>query len=732
MKPSDDISGMLDWAEDLLDKDHFLKIKMTGFSMFPTLHAGDCGIVEKCRPDETKPGDIIVYRRNNKYIAHRLIRKDKSVLIARGDFNKFTDQPVTEDALVGIIRKFERAGETRRVNWLLGKVVIHFPDLYQFFGRNMLRVYTFCTKAGSLKTNLKIVLVGSGKIFLLNAAISFLQGVLPFVLIILLKYLTDLLLAGHAQSDGLEKLVWFLVAIALIFTSNGIMSELRTYYAEQMSQSVTRNIYNRLHKKHTELDLSCYENPELQNQIHRAVQEASFRPLKIINEILTVIRSVAACLLLVGIFASIQWYLVGLLVLAVVPDLLIRIRYSRKFYKLKKEQSAAEREMYYHNRVLTGLPFAKEQKLFGFSAFFLRRFNTLQEKLHGERMYLRTSELRWVIASQMFAALLIFGALGLVLYLNIQGKISVGTVVLFLFAFQRGYSVLNDLFRSFTRVAEDNTFLNDFVDFLNMKPAIQPVESAGEDFSLQRDIRIENLNFSYDTSRRAALTNINLTIPAGKTMALVGPNGSGKTTLIKLLCGFYQPQSGSLLFDGKDAGLIGGENLRRNISAVFQDFALYNVSAKHNIGLGKGHETPDELKVRESAYAAGIAPTLEKLPLGYDTLLGNLFSGGEELSIGQWQKMAIARAYYRDAPLLLLDEPSSALDVESEKQIIETLRHLSRNKTAVIVSHRMSTVEWVDCICLLEDGKVVEVGSHHELMQRNGRYAELYRLSGKG
>jgi ATP-binding cassette subfamily B protein len=280
-------------------------------------------------------------------------------------------------------------------------------------------------------------------------------------------------------------------------------------------------------------------------------------------------------------------------------------------------------------------------------------------------------------------------------------------------------------------VAEDNTFLNDFVGFLNMQPAVHPVNAAVEAFSLQRDIRIENLSFSYDTSHREALTNINLTIPAGKTLALVGSNGSGKTTLIKLLCGFYQPQKGRILFDGKDVGLIGGELLRRNISAVFQDFALYNVSAKHNIGLGKGHETPDELKVREAAVASGIAPTLEKLRQGYDTLLGNLFSGGEELSIGQWQKMAIARAYYRDAPLLLLDEPSSALDVESEKQIIETLRQLSRNKTAVIVSHRMSTVEWVDCICLLEEGKVVEVGSHHELMQRNGRYAELYRLSGK-
>jgi ATP-binding cassette subfamily B protein len=731
MKPNDDISAMLDWAEDLLDKDHFLKIKMTGFSMFPTLRAGDCGIVEKRSPDEIKPGDIIVYRRANKYIAHRLIRKRKGMLMARGDFNRYADNPVSEDALVGIIRTYEREGERRQVNSLLGKVALYFPDLYRFVGRNVLRVSGFRTKVASLSDNLNIALSGSGKLFLLNAAISFLQGILPFVLIILLKYLTDLLSAGNAQSVGSEKIVWFLIAIALIFTANGIMSELRTYFAEQMSQSVTRNIYNRLHKKHTELDLSCYENPELQNQIHRAVQEASFRPLKIINELLTLVRSVAAALLLVGIFASIKWYLVALLVLAVVPDLLIRIRYSRKFYKLKKEQSAGEREMYYHNRVLTGLTFAKEQKLFGFSAFFQRRFNTLQEKLHGERMHLRKSELRWVIVSQLFAALLIFGALGLVLYLNIHGKISVGTVVLFLFAFQRGYSVLNDLFRSFTRVAEDNTFLNDFVGFLNMQPAVHPVNAAVEAFSLQRDIRIENLSFSYDTSHREALTNINLTIPAGKTLALVGSNGSGKTTLIKLLCGFYQPQKGRILFDGKDVGLIGGELLRRNISAVFQDFALYNVSAKHNIGLGKGHETPDELKVREAAVASGIAPTLEKLRQGYDTLLGNLFSGGEELSIGQWQKMAIARAYYRDAPLLLLDEPSSALDVESEKQIIETLRQLSRNKTAVIVSHRMSTVEWVDCICLLEEGKVVEVGSHHELMQRNGRYAELYRLSGK-
>jgi ATP-binding cassette subfamily B protein len=249
--------------------------------------------------------------------------------------------------------------------------------------------------------------------------------------------------------------------------------------------------------------------------------------------------------------------------------------------------------------------------------------------------------------------------------------------------------------------------------------------------SLQKGITVENLRFRYETSKRDALSQVNLHIPAGKTVAFVGANGSGKTTLIKLLSGFYSPQEGSIRYDDVDVRDLDKQDLRRHITAVFQDFALYNITAHENISLGN-IEVPFNLeKAKEAASAAGIAELFERLPLGYETLLGTLFKSGEELSIGQWQKIAIARAFYRDSPILFMDEPSSALDVDSEKQLLGSLRTLAKNKTVVIISHRLSTVQWADILYVLDRGSVVESGSHDELMAKQGKYYAMY-LTSKG
>jgi len=225
------------------------------------------------------------------------------------------------------------------------------------------------------------------------------------------------------------------------------------------------------------------------------------------------------------------------------------------------------------------------------------------------------------------------------------------------------------------------------------------------------------------------LKGVNISIPAGKTVAFVGANGSGKTTLIKLLCGFYQPDTGMISFDGINSRSIGQEKICENITAVFQDFALYNIPAIENLGLGNVKAELNLDRAMNAARDAGIADVIERLPDGYNTLLGNLFKGGEELSIGQWQKIAIARAFYRDSPLILMDEPSSALDASSELQIIRSLKTLSSDKTAVIISHRLSTVQWADLIYLFDKGEVLESGSHSDLMALKGKYYTLFNTA---
>lgn len=735
-------NNLLDFAESLLDDNHTLSFRMAGNSMYPTLKAGELGQVEKCSPNELKIGDIVIFKAHGKLVAHRLIdiskKNEYQVFTAKGDKNQYKDTPFTSDAVVGKLVSFERKNKIisadsrymkkqRFIANYLSSFVIPFHNIQLLFKS---KTETLNIVLKSIWNNVSLLAKGSGKIFSINAVISALQGILPFVVIVCIKSLIDYLTSLSALNDNQQiHFVFLLILTALVFLASGVLSEIRSYFSEKLSQSITPQVFEKLHRKHASLDLSHYENPAEQDKIHRAVQEASFRPIKIINEILTTIKSIASALFLVGMFITIKWYLILILIIAIIPGVYIRLKFSRKLYRLKEIQSTKEREMYYFNRILTGFPFAKEMKLFGFFNFFKQRYSTVQDTLFEQRITLRKSELSLNIAAQIFSVSLIFLSLGFVSYLKIKGEISIGTVVLFFFAFQRGYGVLNEFFMSLTQILEDNTFLNDFMAFLNMPTRSATVTNNQSQFTLTKEIRIENASFRYESSKRDALKSINITIPAGKTVAFVGANGSGKTTMIKLLCGFYQPNSGKILFDGVDAGLLGQTNITQHITAVFQDFALYNLAAIDNLALGNIDSPIDLERARKAAQEAGIADVIERLPDGYNTLLGNLFKGGEELSIGQWQKMAIARAFYRDSPLILMDEPSSALDADAELQIISSLRKLAKDKTAVIISHRLSTVQWADLIYFFDEGEVVESGTHQELMALKGKYFSLFQTA---
>jgi ATP-binding cassette subfamily B protein len=733
-------SELLDLAEILIDNDHQLQLRMQGFSMFPTLQPGDKGLVQKCSASNIKAGDIIVVRKNQTFIAHRLIRiethgKD-TLYICRGDQNGFEDKPAGENEVVGKLVSFERKGRVTNINTPKMNVIrwkmMNLPGWMYLRNKQLLRINGFYKAIhkhfSSLRRNYRLVSEGAIKQIHINGLLSVLLGILPFGIILAVKLIVDLLSAGQPQNINTGLLYTYIGATALIYLLNMLAGEIKSFTSEKLSQQVTRNMYKKLHAKHIALSLSHYEVSADLDKMHRAVQEASFRPVKLINELQTGLRSVVSSLFLMGIFLAIEWYLVLILVVAVLPGVAVRLLFARRFHHLKEKQSPAERRMYYFNRILTGFPFAKELRLYGFASWFLKQFGGMQDMLFKQKIDLRKSELRWNIITQLFSVLLIFVALFMVTYLMVQGSISIGTVVLFFFAFQRGYSVLNDLFRSLSRVVEDNIFLNDFVDFLNTDESIHAAQKhKKEHFSLKESIQINNLHFAYNSSTRNALNNLSLNIPAGKTVALVGENGSGKTTLIKLLCGFYLPQSGAILYDGKSTELLGQDEICSQVSTVFQDFAFYNLSVQENLKLSNIQRKYKKEEIVHALQLAGLSELITSLPQGIDTLLGNQFLGGEELSIGQWQKMAIARAFLRDAGLLLLDEPSSALDANSEAIIIQSLHQLTRNKTAIIVSHRLRAVQWADQIFFMENGSIAEQGTHAELMQLQGKYYNMYR-----
>ena len=726
--------------DSLLKDGRTTLFRMHGNSMYPILKEGDVGMVQQCDPSKLCVGDIVVFKLKDTYIAHRLIRIQKNGALtyftARGDKNLFNDPPFTAEALAGQIKQVTRgkkifSTDERKIrmktsmNNSLRSLLIPAYNLgfrFKAYGTRLTQSY------GSLKKNLKVLVEPAKKPLLTNSILSIVQGVAPFLLIVCIKFLVDRLTNPNSISLPWMSQTGLIVLTAAVFLLSGILSVIHSFFFEKLSHAVTNHTFQLLHQKHAELDLSYYEDPNQQDKIHRAVQEAGFRPVKIMNELLTLFKSIAAVLVMLVLFLGIKWYLLVLLLISVIPSVLVRLKFTNKRYRLKESISPQERQMAYYNRILTGFPFAKELRLFGFASIFLNRFRGLEDELYEEKQRLQKSEMKADIAAQVFAVLLIFTSLATVVYLMTVGAISIGSVVMFFFVFQRGYSVLSELLRSITLLMEDNTFLNDFFDFLNLPVREASVQNKSLK-SLQKGITVENLRFRYETSKRDALSQVNLHIPAGKTVAFVGANGSGKTTLIKLLSGFYSPQEGSIRYDDVDVRDLDKQDLRRHITAVFQDFALYNITAHENISLGN-IDVPFNLeKAKEAAHAAGIAELFERLPLGYETLLGTLFKSGEELSIGQWQKIAIARAFYRDSPILFMDEPSSALDVDSEKQLLGSLRTLAKDKTVVIISHRLSTVQWADILYVLDRGSVVESGSHDELMAKQGKYYAMYMTS---
>ena len=711
-----------------------------GSSMFPILKAGDKLIIKKIDTNTIKKGDIIVGTINNKTIGHRVIKAINSKITTQGDNCRKPDTSINRDAILGLVTGYIRAGKEKTLSspkyrfWRF--MILYFGFIVRPATRILFKLCRLMSKAKATITttcsNLRLILSESKPLVIKNVAISFFQGIFPFVIIYLIKRLVDSINAIQTSSNPttLFHLEIVIAITGLVFLLGLIINSIGTYTREQLSQSVSLTIYNRLHTKHSHLKYENIEDPPQQEIIHRATIEAGFRPMKLVQASLSMVRSCIAAVAVLALMFSIHWMIAFVLFIGLLPSLFVRFRFSHMLYQLNKKDSRKERQSYYYNRVITGIPFAKELRLFATAPLFISRFNSIQKDLYQRKNRIYRKQLIADIISQTISIVLIFVAFGFVAFLAIQGKLTIGTVVLFFLVFQRGFVIIKDMLQSVATLYEDNIFFADFTSFLHLsstKEAEQAI-STQTMAKLQKGITVDNVSFQYPSSSRKALDAVSMTIPAGKTVALVGANGSGKTTLVKLLCGFYQPTQGTILFDNIALTESNQEEFRKEITAVFQDFALYNMTASENIWMGNPSKHVDTDKVKESARMAGIHDVLKKLPAGFQNMIGNYFEKGEELSIGQWQKLAIARAFYRDSQIVMMDEPSSALDAGTETQIISHLRDLATNKTVLIISHRFSSIQWADIIYVMDEGKIVESGNHQELMNLKGHYCELYSL----
>jgi ATP-binding cassette subfamily B protein len=566
-----------------------------------------------------------------------------------------------------------------------------------------------------------------------SVALTVMQSALPLAALYLVKLIVDAITAavGGADAAALQT-VFMLIAIAgAIALASVAINSAAGVVGEAQAQLVADHMHDVLHAKSIEVDLEYYENPQYYDTLHRAQQEAPYRPTRIVKGLVTVGQSALSLAAMAALLLSFHWGIALVLFVAVVPEALVQLKYANVMYAWRRSRTPTERHAQYYEWMMTGSAHAQELRLFDLGGLFLRQFRDLRDRLRRERFGLVVRRSAVEFCTQSAATLAVFGAYAFIAYRAVGGDITLGDLVMYFAAFQRGQEFLRQLLRGVAGLYEDNLFLTNLYEFLDLKRKLaEPPRPMPVPRPLRQGIVFERVSFYYGAKQ--ALADVDLTIPAGATVALVGENGSGKTTLIKLLARLYDPSAGRITLDGIDLREFATAALRREISVIFQDYVRYNLTARENIWFGNVESGPDSSRIAAAARRAGAGELIQRLPNGYETVLGKWFEDGEELSVGEWQKIALARALLREAQIIVLDEPTSAMDAQAEYEMFQRFREVAAGRTAILISHRLSTVKMADLIYVLRAGRVVESGTHGELVRKAGAYAHLFKAQASG
>jgi ATP-binding cassette subfamily B protein len=581
----------------------------------------------------------------------------------------------------------------------------------------------------------RLVLETSPRITLWLALLSAVAGLVPAALAYVGKLIVDAVVAASgaqtAQAATQAVFTFLALELGLVVLLAGAQRGLSV--CESLLRALLGQRVNELIlEKALTLSLADFEDPELYDRMTRARREASARPLSLVKRSLGLVQNALSLVMYAGLLWRLSPWSVVVLTLAAVPVFVAETRFSADAFRLFRWRTPEARKQTYLETLLAREDHAKEVKLFDLGPLFLQRYRAIFLALFGEDRALTLRRGLWGFALGLLSTLAFYGAYVWIVIRAVQGAITLGDMTMYLLVFKQGQSALAAILSAIGGMYEDNLYLSNLYDLLEHDSSVERGSAtSGPD---PRDgIRFEGVSFAYPGANGPALDNVSLHIPPGSKLALVGENGAGKTTLIKLLTGLYQPTAGRVLLDGRDLREWDPRALRARIGVIFQDFIRYQLLVGENIGAGDVRAFEDEARWREAADK-GMADTfIEKLPSGYATQLGSWFPGGRELSIGQWQKVALSRAFMRtDADILVLDEPTAAMDAEAESEVFERFRSLADNRMGIVISHRFSTVRMADEIVVLEGGAVVEQGSHDALMARDGRYARLFNLQAAG
>jgi ATP-binding cassette subfamily B protein len=478
----------------------------------------------------------------------------------------------------------------------------------------------------------------------------------------------------------------------------------------------------------SQLDLTTYENPLFYDRLERARVQATDR-LAMIQQMGRLFQQVITTLVFSVALAWASPWLILLLALGVLPSFLGETHYAFLGYAKNFRQTPAKRQMDYLRQVAGSREGAKEVKLFGLNKFFTERFQTLAHQIYLEDVTLSRSKLIVGGLLGIIGTLGYYGAYVYVIWRTLRGAYDIGQFTFLTAAIQQASSNLQQVFSTASGIADQALFLTDLLAFFDMQPTVQSKPNAlPAPQPIRQGFEFRNVSFTYPGTDRTVLHNFNFTLSPGERIALIGENGQGKTTVVKLITRLYDPSEGQILLDGIDLRDYSIEDLHRQIGVIFQDFMRFEMTARENIAVGRIDQPHQQADIEEAAHKSLADTVVDKLAHGYDQILGRRFENGVELSGGEWQKMALARAYLRDSQFLILDEPTAALDARSELEVFERFAELTQGKMALLISHRFSTVRMADRIVVLSGGRLIEEGNHQQLMAKNGLYASMFEM----
>ena len=522
----------------------------------------------------------------------------------------------------------------------------------------------------------------------------------------------------------------FLVIVQLaLFAVSALLGTLRNITQQLLQNDVSMRIQLMVMQKAASLDLAFYEDPASYDLLRRAQTDSINRPVIMISTAFGLVQTLLTFITMIALLVVVSPLQAAIALISPIPAFIADTRYGWRGYNIARWGSRLLRRMNYMVTLVTTDSYAKEVKLFGLGGYFINRYRLIARAYYSSQ---RAQVARRYMTGFALGNLSTIVTSLTYLYVALQaiiGRLTLGDLTLYTTAASQVQGSIQGILGGFSGMYEHNLYLNNLFELMETKSTMPaPAKPTKVPQPLRGEIRFDNVTFAYPGAEANALTNLSFTVQPGETLAIVGRNGAGKTTLFKLICRLYDPNEGRILIDGIDIRDFDPNELRAQIGAMFQDYVTYQATAAENIGLGNVPDIDDRERIEVAGAQAGAAELISGLPDGYDTALGKWFDHGVNLSGGEWQKVALARAFMRDAKILLLDEPTSALDAQAEYDLFERLRSLTRGRTAVYISHRFSTVRRADRIVFLEHGRLVEEGTHADLMKLNGRYARLFRM----